>query len=102
MAYLLSRIVIFVVWLIKWTLIKTRLIFPAGFITVVLAFFKDWYYVNETLAIILLTAIIFVVAISWIITLVNSIKSYNRWRMKDIDYAYRISGEPLIATKRAR
>ena len=101
MAYLLSRIVIFVVWQIKWSLVKTRLIFPAGFITVVLAFFKDWYYANEIMATIIFTAIIFVVAISWIFTLVNSIKSYNRWRVKDIDYAYRISGDPIIATKKS-
>ena len=100
MAYLLSRVVIFIVWLIKWTLIKTRLIIPALFVTTILGFFDDWYNMNETLVHTLFAVVIAVVMVSWIITLINWVKSNRRWRKRDVNYAYRIAGESLIATKR--
>ena len=50
MAYILSRVIIFIVWTLKWALIKTRLIFPAMFVAIILGFFGDWYSANEILA----------------------------------------------------
>ena len=101
MTYALSRVFILMIWLIKWVIIKTRLIFPAIFVVVVLGFFRDWYSTNELLTYVLFAAIIAGVAVSWIITLINIIKTNKRWHKRDKAYAYRIAGEPLIATKRA-
>ena len=100
MAYLLSRVIIFIVWTVKWAVIKTRLIFPALFATVILGFFGDWYNANETLVHAMFGALIVGVAVSWIISLVNKVKANKRWHKRDAAYAYRIAGEPLMATKR--
>lgn len=100
MAYILSRVIIFIVWTLKWALIKTRLIIPAVFVAVILGIFGDWYYANEILAHALFAVVIIGVAVSWIITLVNTVKANRRWSKRDVAYAYRIAGEPLIATKR--
>ncbi len=101
MAYILSRVIIFMVWILKWALIKTRLIFPAIFATIILGFFGDWYSANETLVHALFAGIIAGVIVSWIVTLVNKVKSNRRWHKRDLSYAYRIAGEPLTVTKRA-
>ena len=100
MAYILSRVVIFMVWILKWALIKTRLIFPAIFATIILGFFGDWYSANETLVYALFAVVTTGVSISWIVTLVNTVKANRRWHKRDVAYAYRIAGEPLTATKR--
>ena len=100
MAYLLSRVVILIVWIIKWTLIKTRLIIPALFVIIILGFFGDWYNMNETLVHALFAVVIAGVTVSWSITLINWVKSNRRWQKRDVNYAYRIAGEPLIAAKR--
>jgi hypothetical protein len=100
MAYILSRVIIFIVWTLKWSLIKTRLIFPAMFVAIILGFFGDWYSANEILAHALFAVVIIGVAVSWIITLVNTVKANRRWSKRDVAYAYRMAGEPLIATKR--
>ena len=100
MSYLLSRVIIFIVWLLKWALIKIRLIFPAIFATIILGFFGDWYIANETLVHALFGALIVGVAVSWIISLVKKVKANKRWHKRDAVYAYRIAGEPLMATKR--
>ncbi len=100
MVYILSRVIILTVWILKWALIKTRLIFPVMFAALVLGFFSDWYSANETLAHALFTVIVAGVAVSWIVTLVNKVKSNRRWHKRDVAYAYRIAGEPLTATKR--
>ena len=101
MVYILSKVVIFIVWVLKWALIKTRLIFPAIFATIILGFFGNWYSANETLIHAFFAGIIAGVIVSWIVTLVNKVKSNRRWHKRDVAYAYRIAGEPLIATKRA-
>ncbi len=100
MAYILSRVIIFIVWILKWALIKTRLIFPAIFATIILGFFDYWYSANETLAHALFAVIVAGVAVSWIVTLINTVKASRRWHKRDVAYAYRIAGEPLAATKR--
>ena len=100
MAYVLSRVFILMAWIVKWTLIKTRLIIPALFVAVVLGFFGDWYNAHEHLAYALFAVIVTGVAVSWIITLVGKIKANKRWHKRDVAYAYRIAGEPMIATKR--
>ncbi len=101
MVYILSRVIIFIVLILKWALIKTRLIFPAIFATIILGFFGYWYSANETLARALFAVIVAGVVVSWIVTLVNKVKSNRRWHKRDLSYAYRIAGEPLTAVKRA-
>ncbi len=100
MAYILSRVIIFIIWTLKWSLIKTRLIFPIMFVAIILGFFGDWYSANEILVHALFAAVIIGVVASWIVTLVNTVKANRRWSKRDVAYAYRIAGEPLIATKR--
>ena len=100
MVYILSRVIIFIVWTLKWALIKTRLIFPAIFAAIILGFFGNWYSANETLVHVIFAGIIAGVIVSWIVTLVNTVKSNRRWYKRDLSYAYRIAGEPLTATKR--
>jgi len=100
MAYILSKIIILIVWLINWMLIKTRLIIPALFAAIVLIFFKDWLHSNEGVAITIFSLMISGVIVSWIFTLVNTIKANRRWRKRDIAYAYWIAGEPMVAVKR--
>ena len=58
------------------------------------------YNANETLIHALFAVIIAGIAVSWIVTLVNKVKSNTRWYKRDVAYAYRIAGEPLTATKR--
>ena len=100
MVYILSRVIILIVWMLKWALIKTRLIFPAIFATIILGFFGVWYSANETLAHALFAVIVAGVAVSWIVTMVNTVKSNRRWHKRDVAYAYHIGGEPFIAKKR--
>ena len=100
MVYILSRVVIFMVWVLKWVLIKTRLIFPAMFTTLILGFFGNWYSANETLAHALFAVMIAGIAVSWIVTLVNTVKSNRRWHKRNLSYAYHIAGEPLTVAKR--
>jgi hypothetical protein len=70
------------------------------FVAIILGFFGDWYSANEILAHALFAVVIIGVAVSWIITLVNTVKANRRWSKRDVAYAYRMAGEPLIATKR--
>ncbi len=102
MAYLLSRLIIFFIWIIKWAVIKSRLFIPALFIAVVLIFFGDWYSTNEMVANGILMALVAIVAVSWIITLINKLKYLKRQHRRDVAYAYKIAGEPIIATKKAK
>jgi len=102
MAYLLSRLIIFVVWIIKWVVIKSRLFIPALFVAVVLIFFGDWYSMNEMVANWILVALVAVVAVSWIITLINKLKYLKRQHRRDVEYAYKVAGEPIIATNKAK
>lgn len=95
MVYVLSRVIIFVVWIINWVVIKTRLIIPALFILIVRSFFQEWYCMNVALVYTIFSLVVLVVLISWIVTLINTIKSKKRWHKRDIAYAYRIAGEPI-------
>lgn len=100
MAYVLSRVFILMIWIVKWVVIKTRLIFPALFVVVILGFFGEWYSANERLAYVLFAVAVTGVAVSWIVTLTGKIKANKHWRKRDVAYAYRIAGEPMITTKR--
>lgn len=100
MAYVLSRVFILMVWIVKWVAIKTRLILPALFVVVILGFFGDWYKANEHLAYALFAVVVAGVVVSWIVTLAGKIKANKRWHKRDVAYAYRIAGEPMTATKR--
>jgi len=102
MAYLLSRLIIFIVWIIKWVVIKSRLLIPVSFVAVVLIFFGDWYSANEMVANGILAALVAIVAVSWIITLINKLKYLKRQHKSDVAYAYKVAGEPIIATKKAK
>ena len=99
MTYALSRVFILVIWLIKWAVIKTRLIFPALFVVTVFVFFKEWYIENAFIAYALFATIIIGVVISWVVTLINRIKTNMRLNKQITDYAYRIAGEPMTVTK---
>lgn len=102
MAYLISRLIIFLVWIIKWLVIKSRLFIPALFVVVVLMFFRDWYSSNEMIANGVLIALVAGVMVSWIVTIVNMLKFRKRQHRRDVAYAYKIAGEPIIATKKAK
>lgn len=100
MVFILSRVIILFVWIIKWVVIKTRLIFPTLFVVVILCFFRDWYTANELLTYVLFAVVIIGVTVSWVVTLTNKIRADKRWHKRDIAYAYRMTGEPMIAIKR--
>ena len=102
MAYLLSRLIIFFVWIIKWVVVKSRLFIPALYVAIVLIFFREWYSANEMIANGILGILLAIVVASWIYTLVGKIKYLKRQRRRDVDYAYRVAGEPIIATKKAK
>jgi len=102
MAYLISRLIIFVIWIIKWVVIKSRLFIPALFVAIVLIFFGDWYSTNEMIANGILAALVAIVAISWIITLINKLRYLKRQHKRDVEHAYKVAGEPIIATKKAK
>ena len=102
MAYLLSRLIIFIIWTIKWVVIKSRLLIPALFVAVVLIFFQDWYNTNEVVANGILAALVAIVAVSWIITIINKLKYLKRQHKRDVAYAYKVAGEPIIATKKVK
>ena len=100
MAYLLSRLIIFTIWIIKWVIIKSRLFIPALFVVIVLIFFRDWYKNNEMIGNVIFIVLTTGVIISWIFTLINKIKYLKRQNKRDVAYAYKIAGEPIIATKK--
>lgn len=102
MAYLLSRLIIFVVWIIKWAVIKSKLVIPTLVISVVLIFFGEWYSANEMIANVILIVLVAIVVVSWIIVLINKFKYLKRQHRRDVEYAYKIAGEPIIATKKAK
>ncbi len=102
MAYLLSRLIILVVWIIKWIIIKARLFVPALFIVVVLIFFRNWYDTNKVFANGILIALTAIVAVSWIFALINKFKYLQRQHRRDVAYAYKVAGEPIKATKKVK
>ena len=75
---------------------------PSLFIAIVLLFFGDWYAANEVLANSLLIVLTTIVAVSWIFTLINKLKYLKRQHRRDVEYAYKVAGEPIIATKKAK
>lgn len=102
MAYLLSRLIILFVSIIKWVVIKSRLFIPALFVAIVLIFFGDWFSTNEMVANVILIVLVAGVLVSWIITFINKLKYLKRQHKRDVVYAYRIAGEPIIATKKVK
>lgn len=102
MAYLLSRLIIFTIWITKWVLIRSRSFIPALFVVIILIFFKDWYINNEMFGNVIFIVLTAGVIISWIFTLINKLKYLKRQRKRDVAYAYRIAGEPIIATKKTQ
>lgn len=60
------------------------------------------YYLRHHIEKRKMTALIAIVTVSWIITLVNKLKYFKRQHKRDVEYAYKIVGEPIIATKKVK
>ena len=102
MAHLIALIIIGAIKLVKWTLIKTRLIIAALPVAGVLIFFKDWYKANIQLADGIGIALIALVAASWIITLVRYIKATKHNKDLVLDWAYERYGQSIVLTRKAQ
>ena len=102
MAHLIALIIIGAIKLVKWTLIKTRLIIAALPVAGVLIFFKDWYKANIQLADGIGIALIALVAASWIITLVRYIKAKKHNKDLVLDWAYERYGQSIVLTRKAQ
>lgn len=102
MAHLIAFLIIGAIKLVKWTLIKTRLIIAALPIAAVLIFFKDWYEANTFLADVIGFALIVVVAASWVVTLVRYIKAKKHNKELVLDWAYERYGQPIVLTRKAQ
>ncbi len=102
MAHLIAFIIIGAIKLVKWTLIKTRLIIAALPIAAVLIFFKDWYQANTLLADGIGFALIAGVAVSWIVTLARFIKARKHNRELILDWAYERYGQPIVLNRKAQ
>lgn len=102
MAHLIAFIIIGAVKLVKWSLIKTRLIIAVLPVAVVLIFFKDWYEANTQLADSIGIALIVGVAASWIFTLVRYIKARKHNKELVLDWAYERYGQPIVLTRKTQ
>ncbi len=102
MAHLIAFIIIGAAKLVKWSLIKTRLIIAALPVAAVLIFFKDWYGVNTLLADSIGFALIAGVAASWIVTLVRYIKARKHNKELVLDWAYERYGQPIVLTRKTQ
>ncbi len=100
MAHIIAFVVIIAAKIVKWGLLKSRLIFAALPIAIVLLFFKDWYESNKMLADGIGVAIIAGVAISWVITLIRYIRNRKSNKEMILDWAYERYGEPVILTRK--
>ncbi len=99
MAHFIAFIIIGAIKLVKWTLIKTRLIVAALPAAAVLIFLKDWYEANTLLADGIGIALITGVAASWIVTLVKYIKARKHNKKLVLDWAYERYGQPIVLTR---
>lgn len=102
MAHLIAFLIIGAVKLVKWTLIKTRLIVAALPVSTILIFFKDWYEANTLLADVIGFALIAFVAASWVVTLVRYIKTRKHNKEMVLDWAYERYGQPIVLTRKAQ
>jgi len=50
----------------------------------------------------ILAKLVAIVAVSWIVTLINKLRYLKRQHKRDVEYAYKVAGEPIIATKKAK
>lgn len=102
MAHLIAFIIIGAIKLVKWTLIKTRLIIAALPVAAVLIFFKDWYEANTLLADSISLALMVGVAASWIVTLVRHTKARKHNKELVLDWAYERCGQPIVLTRKVQ
>jgi len=102
MAHLIAFIIIGAVKMVKWTLIKTRLIIVALPAAVVLIFFKDWYEAHIPLADGIGFALIAFVVASWVVTLVRYIKARKHNKELVLDWAYERYGQPIVLTRKTQ
>ena len=102
MTHLIAFLIIGAVKLVKWTLIKTRLIIAVLPITAVLIFFKDWYKANTLLADSIGFVLIAGVAASWIVTMVRYIKARKYNKELALDWAYERYGQPIVLTRKTQ
>ena len=102
MAHLIAFLIIGAVKLVKWSLIKTRLIIAALPVAAVLIFFKDWYEANTLLADGIGFVLVVSVAASWIVTLVLYIKAKKHNKELVLDWAYERYGQPIILTRKTQ
>jgi len=102
MAHLIAFLIIGAIKMVKWTLIKTRLIFVALPVAAVLVFFKDWYETNTLLADSIGFALIVGVAASWIVTLSRYIKARRHNKELVLNWAYERFGQPIVLTRKTQ
>lgn len=102
MAHIIALLIITAAKIIKWTLIKTRLIIAALPVAVVLIFFKNWYEANALLADSIGFALIVGVAVSWVVTLMRYIKARKHNRELVLDWAYKRYGQPIVLTRKTQ
>ena len=102
MAHLIAFLIIGAIKVVKWALIKTRLMVVALPAAVVLIFFKDWYETNTMLADGIGFALIAGVAASWILTLVRRSKARKHNKELIMDWAYERYGQPIVLTRKTQ
>lgn len=102
MAHLIAFLIIGAVKLVKWTLIKTRLIVAALPVATILIFFKDWYEANTLLADVTGFTLIALVAASWVVTLARYIKARKHNKGLILDWAYERYGQPIVLTRKVQ
>jgi len=102
MTHLIAFLIIGAVKLVKWSLIKTRLIIAVFPIAFVLIFFKDWYEANTLLVDGIGFALIVGVAASWIVTLSRYIKGRKHNKELVLDWAYERYGQPIVLTRKTQ
>jgi hypothetical protein len=102
MSHLIAFLIIGAIKMVKWTLIKTRLIIAVLPIAALLIFFKDWCETNTLLADAIGFALIALVAASWVVTLVRYIKTRKHNKELVLDWAYERYGQPIVLTRKAQ
>jgi hypothetical protein len=102
MAHIIAFLIIGAVKVVKWTLVKTRLLIVAIPAAVVLIMFKEWYEANALLTDGIGFALIVGVGASWIVTLVRYIKARKHNRELVLDWAYERYGQPIVLTRKAQ
>lgn len=101
MAYIIAFIIITTSKIVKWILLKSRLIIAVLPLAIVLLFFQDWYETNKMFADGIGIILIAGVAISWILTLIKHIRNRKRNKSLVLDWAYERYGEPIVLTRKA-